>query len=306
MRREHLRYLLLIFIWFFSLGQITARESNELKHYKVAMRMIGHEILKSVGNSTSRVLPVELKEGRFQIQFESSFDFNPDDLTLHVDCVIAEYKIAEHYIVEVEDCTDHQVVYAYEYGTRKDSYVIPCRGREYPEACYEVFVTILGPSPENPKVDSVFSPVLFSSNVSSDPEEKGENKSKLMLWILPIIIGLGWVMYKRRKEEDVLPSNMLVLGKYQFDTKNMVLQFEGENEELTGKETDLLTLLYHSVNETLEREKILKNVWGDEGDYVGRTLDVFISKLRKKLDRDPNIKIINIRGIGYKLVLNDA
>lgn len=60
-----------------------------------------------------------------------------------------------------------------------------------------------------------------------------------------------------------------------------------------------------SVNATVERDDILKSVWGDDGDYVGRTLDVFISKLRKKLEADSNIKIINIRGIGYKLVLNE-
>ena len=69
-------------------------------------------------------------------------------------------------------------------------------------------------------------------------------------------------------------------------------------------ESDLLLLLYNEANQTVERDVILSKVWGDEGDYVGRTLDVFISKLRKKLEADPNVKIVNIRGIGYKLVLN--
>ena len=62
-------------------------------------------------------------------------------------------------------------------------------------------------------------------------------------------------------------------------------------------------MLYEKLNETVEKEVILKEVWGDEGDYVGRTLDVFISKLRKKLEADPNVKIVNIRGVGYKLVV---
>ena len=55
--------------------------------------------------------------------------------------------------------------------------------------------------------------------------------------------------------------------------------------------------------ELLEREVILKTVWGDDGDYIGRTLDVFISKLRKKLEANTNLKIVNIRGVGYKLVI---
>jgi DNA-binding response OmpR family regulator len=54
----------------------------------------------------------------------------------------------------------------------------------------------------------------------------------------------------------------------------------------------------------VERDEILNKVWGDDGDYVGRTLDVFISKLRKKLEADACVKIVNIRGVGYKLVVD--
>ena len=66
----------------------------------------------------------------------------------------------------------------------------------------------------------------------------------------------------------------------------------------------MLDLLYANLNQTVNREHILQVVWGDEGGYLGRTLDVFISKLRKKLDADSNLKIVNIRGIGYRMVLN--
>lgn len=65
----------------------------------------------------------------------------------------------------------------------------------------------------------------------------------------------------------------------------------------------MLGLLYTNINRNVTREDILQIVWGDEGDYLGRTLDVFISKLRKKLETDPNIKIVNIRGVGYRMVL---
>ena len=54
----------------------------------------------------------------------------------------------------------------------------------------------------------------------------------------------------------------------------------------------------------MEREVLLNKVWGDQGDYVGRTLDVFISKLRKKLEADPHVKIVSIRGVGYKMVID--
>ncbi|MBK8927510.1 MAG: winged helix-turn-helix domain-containing protein [Crocinitomicaceae bacterium] len=62
----------------------------------------------------------------------------------------------------------------------------------------------------------------------------------------------------------------------------MILRSKYESTELSGKETELLLLLYHNENKILEREYILNQVWQDTGEYVGRTLDVFISKLRKK------------------------
>ncbi|HEX8531743.1 MAG TPA: winged helix-turn-helix domain-containing protein, partial [Cytophagales bacterium] len=99
-------------------------------------------------------------------------------------------------------------------------------------------------------------------------------------------------------------DNLIPLGAYQFDPRNMALRHKDEVVALTGKESDLLLLLHTSANSTLEREFILKTVWGNEADYVGRTLDVFISKLRKKLEADPSLKIVNIRGVGYKLIVD--
>lgn len=84
----------------------------------------------------------------------------------------------------------------------------------------------------------------------------------------------------------------------------MILIRGDEHIEFTGKECMLLKALYNALNTTLERDEILSIVWGDDGDYVGRTLDVFISKLRKKLESDPKVKILNLRGVGYKLVLS--
>jgi DNA-binding response OmpR family regulator len=67
----------------------------------------------------------------------------------------------------------------------------------------------------------------------------------------------------------------------------------------------LLLLLHESANTTVAREVILNRVWGDNGNYVGRTLDVFISKLRKKLEADSGVKIVNTRGVGYKLLIDE-
>ena len=74
--------------------------------------------------------------------------------------------------------------------------------------------------------------------------------------------------------------------------------------DLTGTETRLLLIFAQSPNETIERSRLQKELWEDEGVIVGRSLDMFISKLRKKLELDPNIKIVVVRAKGYKLEIS--
>jgi DNA-binding response OmpR family regulator len=94
---------------------------------------------------------------------------------------------------------------------------------------------------------------------------------------------------------------MFSLGKVVFDAKNRKLNINGNAIDLTGTETRVLLIFASSPNETIERSRLQKEIWEDEGVIVGRSLDMFISKLRKKLELDPNIKIAVIRGKGYKL-----
>ncbi|MCZ4223450.1 winged helix-turn-helix domain-containing protein [Pedobacter rhodius] len=86
-----------------------------------------------------------------------------------------------------------------------------------------------------------------------------------------------------------------------FDANNRKLIQNGNTTDLTGTETRILLIFALSPNETIARSRLQKEVWEDEGVIVGRSLDMFISKLRKKLEADPNIKIVVVRGKGYKL-----
>ncbi|MNX32910.1 Response regulator MprA [compost metagenome] len=94
---------------------------------------------------------------------------------------------------------------------------------------------------------------------------------------------------------------MLTLGAVLFDAKNRKLIINGKTIDLTGTETRVLSIFALSPNETIERSRLQKEIWEDEGVIVGRSLDMFISKLRKKLELDPNTKIVVIRGKGYRL-----
>lgn len=261
-------------------------------HNKVAMRMVGHKVLLSLGDSISRVLPIQKEGKKYKIQFASDFAFTPDDLVKTIDKVVAEKQIANHYIVEFVNCKTNEVVHSYEVGNA-DPDIIPCKARSQPKACYTILFTILG-----------VKPIVIEKELKTPGVQQADSRVnfKLAIFIL-LFVGLIFFFWKKRQKVNK-DGNLISIGAYKFDPRNMALWLKRERFELTSKESDLLYLLYSSANTTIERDVILKNVWGDEGDYIGRTLDVFISKLRKKLEGDANIKIINIRGVGYKLILN--
>lgn len=95
------------------------------------------------------------------------------------------------------------------------------------------------------------------------------------------------------------------IGSYDFDFQKQTLIHKPSNEEsrLTHREAQLLDALIKNVNELTDRQEILNSLWGNDDFFNARSMDVFISKLRKKLAEDPNIEIINVRGYGYKLIV---
>lgn len=102
-----------------------------------------------------------------------------------------------------------------------------------------------------------------------------------------------------KKEKEV---TVFRIGKYTFDTQKQVLVADGKMQKLTTKECELLALLCSHVNEILERNFALKSIWTDDNYFNARSMDVYITKLRKLLKDDPDIEIINIHGKGYKLI----
>jgi two-component system OmpR family response regulator len=104
-----------------------------------------------------------------------------------------------------------------------------------------------------------------------------------------------------QKEEEAI----YMIGKYTFDHKNMILRFENSERVLTRKENALLKLLYENRNKLLTREIALKSVWGNDDYFIGRSMDVFIAKLRKYLQDDPSIYITNVHGTGFKLEIKE-
>ena len=91
------------------------------------------------------------------------------------------------------------------------------------------------------------------------------------------------------------------IGKYHFDHENLLLKYGNEDKNLTQMEADILKYLCFRKGEVVKRNEILEAVWGEDDYFSGRSLDVFISKLRKYLSSDENVKISNYHGVGFKL-----
>lgn len=95
------------------------------------------------------------------------------------------------------------------------------------------------------------------------------------------------------------------IGNYVFDSTNLTLTLGEEVQSLTKKEGSILKLLCMHRNELLKREQLLKAVWGKDDYFSGRSMDVFISKLRKYLKGDPDVEIANLHGVGFKLLASE-
>jgi DNA-binding response OmpR family regulator len=94
------------------------------------------------------------------------------------------------------------------------------------------------------------------------------------------------------------------IGKFNFDYNRQLLKMGKSEQKLTSKESELLKMLCDHVNEVLDRSLALKKIWNDDSYFNARSMDVYVTKLRKYLKDDPKIELINVHGVGFKMVIN--
>ncbi len=270
----------------------TDKKTYSDSELKLFVRMLGDKVLLDMAeDSTSRVLPVQkLGDYEYLLTFATPFKLNPDKLVETVRKLMEESDIVNSFFVEVFEPNNTEATYSFKIDPLGLNDMIACKTRDYPVNSYSIKLEIL----------------KFKTNETRPIEKSDANFGALWAVVIgSIFCGILILVYFKpklkvgtsKKEEAVQ------LGSYQVNFVQDELQFGQERLELTSKESNLLKLLYQHMNTTVARDEILHEVWGDEGDYVGRTLDVFISKLRKKLDKDEAVKIVNARGVGYKLVV---
>lgn len=265
---------------------------------QVSLRMIGHAVLLAVGDSTSLVLPVQQDASTYLIPFGVEFAFVPERVAVVVDSVMKATRLSADYVVEMERCGTREVVHSYEHRAADTLAIMPCTSRALPRACYTMRVTLMDVGKHDTQMADT--PVV-APNTPLTPTG----------WLASVTLALvaaliAFLVFRRKSAPVHVQSETAVpLGAFRFDRAKLELIIQDQKVELSGKEAELLHLLHGHLNETVAREVMLKEVWGNESDYVGRTLDVFVSKLRKKLEGDPNVRIANIRGVGYRLILDN-
>jgi hypothetical protein len=248
---------------------------------KLALRDIGNKLLLINQDSTSLILPViKIETKKYQLAFQNELTFEPSNLVSIVKESIKKANLPSNYRVEVIQCSDKAVAYSYKMNNDEGKNIIPCAGRVLPLNCYLIQVEFIGDTS------------VFSFNYV------------LILAIVVIVFGFLYSYQKKKKKVDLDELSFSKIGSYKFYKDQNKLIKDALEIKLSAKECELMAMLSTNQNIVIKREVLVKEIWEDNGVFVDRSLDTFISKLRKKFRNDPSINIINVHGVGYKLEVN--
>ena len=252
---------------------------------KVALRDVGNHLLLSNKDSTSLVLPVQkIEELTYHLSFEKPLSIDPDTLALFLERSFEKAQLPSHYQIEVKQCNDYEVAYSFLKYTTSAKSIVPCSGRVLPQKCYTIEVRFL---------------------------EKTTPSTSKIIWMVLLfgsMIGTLIRFPKRKQVKEVGDSaaeNGISLGKFAFFPEENKLIVKATEISLSKKEVELLLVFVSNPNKIIKREELSKKVWEDHGVFVGRSLDTYISKLRKKLSEDDAIQITNVHGVGYILEVKE-
>lgn len=261
-------------------ARISTENPSEKKAAELHIRQMAHNFLLANGDSTSRILPVkQLSDMKFIVRFAKPFSFAPDSLVNVVERMLAKGDFQQDHLITVEEIKTSDIVYGFSTEALKKGEVA-CLGRKMPEGIYQLVV-----------------------------EKKGVNENGITKYLYPtlsasmlsLLLFMVVKPFSRRKRVGNSLSQVFKIGKYSFYPQENRLIYDGLPIVLTLKECKLLQIFCNNVNGLIERNQLLKEGWEDEGVITTRSLDMHVSKLRKKLVLDENVSITNIHGRGYVL-----
>ncbi|HMO60450.1 MAG TPA: response regulator transcription factor [Ferruginibacter sp.] len=289
-----LRYLLLLIpLSFIILALYNGRQQHHSKfdttREAMLLRKVVHELLLSCGDSTSRILPAENNsDNEYLLMPENPIAISPDTFVAIVSRAVQEKKFSKAFTANVIQKSNRQTVYSFTAVPLPEAMQVSCLGRDLPkDGYYFSFVFAAGKTGRWQYYLYISCALLTVTGIFYFLQK---NKSAL----------------KQPENEEPKPGsteNCIPIGRYIFYPDRHLLMLNQLELPLTGKETKILQLLASGANSIVSREVLQKEVWENEGIIVTRSLDMFISKLRKKMQEDPDVKILNVHGRGYKLVV---
>lgn len=280
-KRPFIFFAALLCALFFFLLYLSKKESPTAfsGSIKIALREVGDQLLLANGDSSSRVLPVvEPTDWSYRLAFQEELSIMPEELRTSMEKQLDKHALPTAYRVEVLQCSDGEVAYSYERSAETEG-EISCTGRRLPLACYTINLIFR----DSPSLIGKLQPLF------------------ILLLGLAILLFLFYKRGAKASKTTKAGEAYATLGNFRFYPRENKLVKQAEEISLSQKECELLQLFISRPNELITRDELSKRVWEDKGVIVGRSLDTYISKLRKKLKGDERIKLINVHGVGYKL-----
>lgn len=265
------------------LGSLTPTQGKEdavSTRINLALRRTADALLRASGDSTSRIPAVEqVGEEVWRVMLEQPFDYG--QLPALLQASLDRYGISRSYEVAVRRCSDATIDLGYHQLDALQDDFVPCAGREVSEGCHYIEVT-------------------FAGDVGTSIPLAGRIGFSLLA-----LLGTAGLWWGLQRKKPVAPEDekiqWIAFGNCRLDLAGQTLICGDVRQSLTFREAKLLGLFAARPDEVIERDQILRDVWADEGVLVGRSVDVFVSRLRKKLAADISVAIVAVHGVGYRL-----
>ena len=253
----------------------------------LALRRTAHHLLREAGDSTSRIPAVQRPDATtFEIRLAHAFNYGRLPALLQQSLMV--HGINDDYDVAVLDCSTNELLLGYNVDDVRQQNGVPCLGRDQKKGCYTFQVSFARSARQHqPGVlgwAGVVGLMLLAGAYLFWQKTNAKGRSAL-----------------KSDTASYKSESLIEVGKLTFNLTNQTVEVAGIRQTLTYREAKLLHLFLRYPNQLLERDFILKSVWEDEGIIVSRSVDVFVSRLRKLLQPDPALRLVAVHGVGYRL-----
>jgi len=252
----------------------------------LALRRTAHLLLLESKDTSSQIVPAEkLADYIWQLNFPKSFNY--DRLPTILQSSFDLHDINDQYNVAVLSCDSNELVLGYHFLDFVQNKNVPCLGRQMTVDCYTLRVTFL--PAQMVTSFGMYTPILFGF---------------IGLILLLLLYQLWYKPRNRAFKQENYHFDWIHFSASKLDVTNQILLCNDKKHTLTYREAKLLHLFVQNSNQVIERDYIVDNVWADEGVIVSRSVDVFVSRLRKILRDDSAIQLLSVHGIGYRMEIS--